>query len=149
MALKTRHIYQNMNQIKKTLFEDKFKEAFSKIRWEKNSFVTHHQDINPDDVINKTSTDKFPANSATVRFQNMGKKIVSVYFYGKEKTRSWGNGPNATRYTHIDKKLRVFLPHKGHNNYNATYSFNGELPDNFDLEQMSAVLEYVSNIVNS
>jgi hypothetical protein len=124
----------------------KMKQIINKVRWEKNSFVRQHPDISPDNIVEKTSTDKFPANAATVRFQNMTNRIASVYFYGEQKTKSYNGGYT---HTYTDKKLKVFLPHKGHNNRNNTYSFNGELPDNFSLEQMSVVLKYVSNIVNS
>ena len=121
-------------------------QIIDKVRWEKNSFVRQHPDISPDNIVEKTSTDKFPANAATVRFQNMTKRIVSVYFYGEQKTKSYSGGHT---HTYTDKKLRVFLPYTAHNNYKCTYSFNGELPDNFSLEQMSVVLKYVSNIINS
>jgi hypothetical protein len=74
-------------------------------------------------------------------------KDVGVYFYGKKKTRSWGNGPNATIYDYIDKKLRVTLPFTTRNGNSTGHQFQGELPSNMDMESLKIALDYIQDTI--
>ena len=113
MALKTRHIEQNMKQIQRTLRPDtayleKWDKTVDMVHWESNSLIKRHPHIDPAKIIARNATHEFPADAITVRFRNQRLKDVGVYFYGKKKTRSWGNGPNATTYDFIEKKQKIF-----------------------------------------
>ena len=74
-----------------------------KIFWEKNSRV---KGIVPQEqIINKTTTDKFPAEAVTIRMYNLNSKnpTATAYFYGKEaQYTGWGGN-----YTMAETKLMV------------------------------------------
>ena len=157
MALKTRHIEQNIKQIKKymqtrtlkpdTKYLDKWNETVDKVHWESNSLIKRHPHIDPAKIIARNATDKFPADAITVRFRNQRLKDVGVYFYGKKKTRTWGNGPSATTYSFIDKKLRVTLPFTTRNGNFTGHSFQGELPENMDMDTLKIALDYIKDTI--
>ena len=155
MALKTRHIEQNMKQIKKYMqtrtlkpdmkYLDKWDKTVSKVHWEANSLVKQHPHIDPAKIIAKGSTDNFPADAITVRFRNQRTKEVGVYFYGKKKTSTWGNRKNI--YSYIDRKLRVTLPMTRQNGHSFGFSFQGELPSNMDMETLKIALDYIRDTI--
>jgi len=148
MGLKTRHIIEVDSGIKPyNAYAEKWDKTIDKIYWETNSLIKRHPNIDPAKIIAKTSTHEFPADAITVRFRSQATREVVVYFYGKEKTRSWGNGPNATTYTHIDEKLRVTLPSTTRNGRFTGYSFQGELPSNIDMESLKIALDYITAII--
>ena len=103
MALKTRHIEQNMKQIQRTLPDTKYLEKWEKtvdmVHWESNSLIKRHPHIDPDKIIARNATHEFPADAITVRFRNQRLKDVGVYFYGKKKTSTWGNTSTGTPYS--------------------------------------------------
>jgi hypothetical protein len=156
MGLKQRHIEQNMAQI------TKYQKAWTarvtqaslvdKIHWESNSLVKINPNIPTDKVIKKTTTDKFPANAITVRFIRMRDKIITAYFYGESKVRSYGNGKNAMTWRSINQKLHVTLPFKSNHSHLPNelwgYSFQGNLPDNFTLDEMTYALQYIKGEVD-
>ena len=147
-------------EYKKYISMDKAEEAIDslvdKIHWESNSLVKINPNIPKGKVIKKTTTDKFPANAITVRFQRMKDKLVTVYFYGESKVRSYGNAKNAMTWSSIDRKLHVTLPFERHqngspSNFQTTtwgYSFQGNLPDNFTLDEMTYALQYIKGEVD-
>ena len=155
MALKTRHIEQNMKQINKYMqtrtlkpdmkYLDKWDKTVSKVHWETNSLVKRHPHIDPTKIIPKSSTSEFPANAITVRFHSQKRKYIGVYVYGEKKMRTWGNGQSS--YTYVDSKLKVDLPTKGYNGREFGYSFQGELPSNMDMEGLGIALNYISDTV--
>ena len=157
MALKTRHIEQNIKQIEKFMqtrtlkpdmkYLDKWDKTVSKVHWEANSLVKQHPHIDPAKIIARNATDKFPADAITVRFRNQRLKDVGVYFYGKKKTRTWGNGPSATSYSFIDKKLRVTLPFTTRNGNFTGHQFQGELPSNMDMETLKIAFDYIRDTI--
>ena len=119
-----------------------------KIHWESNSLVKINPNIPKDKVIKKTTTDKFPANAITVRFIRMRDKVVTVYFYGESKVRNYGSGKTAMTWRTINQKLHVTLPFKAnHDNFLWGYSFQGNLPDNFTLDEMTIALEHINGEV--
>ena len=154
MALKTRHIEQNIKQIEKfmqtrtlkpdTKYLDKWDKTVSKVHWEANSLVKRHPHIDPAKIIPKSSTDEFPANAITVRFHSQKRKYIGVYIYGEKKTRTYNSGQS---WTYVDSKLKVDLPTKGYNGREFGYSFQGELPSNMDMESLGIALNYISDTV--
>ncbi|NBP55929.1 hypothetical protein EBU71_05230, partial [bacterium] len=56
-----------------------------KIYWENNSRVKGSNLINPNKIVPKSSTDKFPSDAITIRLRDMSSKDVNgtAYFYGK------------------------------------------------------------------
>jgi len=157
MALKTRHIEQNMKQINKymqtrtlkpdTKYLEKWDETVDMVHWEANSLVKQHPHIDPAKIIPKGSTDNFPADAITVRFRNQRTKEVGVYFYGEEKTSTWGNTSTGRTYSYIDRKLRVTLPMTRHNGHSFGFSFQGELPSNMDMETLKIALDYIRDTI--
>ena len=157
MALKTRHIEQNIKQIEKfmqtrtlkpdTKYLEKLDKTVDMVHWESNSLIKRHPHIDPAKIIARNATDKFPADAITVRFRNQRLKDVGVYFYGKKKTRTWGNGPSATSYSFIDKKLRVTLPFTTRNGNFTGHQFQGELPSNMDMETLKIALDYIRDTI--
>ena len=157
MALKTRHIEQNIKQIEKfmqtrtlkpdTKYLEKWDKTVDMVHWESNSLIKRHPHIDPAKIIARNATDKFPADAITVRFRNQRLKDVGVYFYGKKKTRTWGNGPSATSYSFIDKKLRVTLPVTTRNGNFTGPQFQGELPSNMDMDTLKIALDYIRDTI--
>ena len=120
-----------------------------KIHWESNSLVKINPNIPREKVIKKTTTDKFPANAITVRFIRMKDKVVTVYFYGESKVLNYGSGKTAMTWRSINQKLHVSLPFKAnHDNFLWGYSFQGNLPDNFTLDEMTYALGYIKGEVD-
>ena len=149
MALKTRHIEQNMKQIQRTLRPDtkyleKWDKIVDKIHWETNSLVKRHPQIDPSKIIPKGSTGDFPANAITVRFHSQKRKYIGVYIYGEVRTKTYGASHT---WTYVDKKLKVDLPTKGYNGIEFGYCFQGELPPNMDMESLGIALDYIKDTV--
>ena len=150
MALKTRHIEQNMKQIQRTLRPDtayleKWDKTIDKVHWESNTLVKQHPDIDPAKIIPKGSTGDFPSNAITVRIHSQKRKCVGVYIYGETQTKTYG--ANHT-WTYVDKKLKVDLPMiSRHNGMPYGYCFQGELPSNMDLESLKMALDYISDTI--
>ena len=120
-----------------------------KIHWESNSLVKINPNIPREKVIKKTTTDKFPANAITVRFIRMRDKVVTVYFYGESKVRNYGSGGNKMTWRTINRKLHVTLPFKAHHHSSDWgYSFMGNLPDNFTLDEMTYALGHIKGEVD-
>jgi len=158
MGLKTRHIEQNIKQINKymqnrtlrpdTKYLEKWDKTVDMVHWESNSLIKRHPHIDPAKIIARNATDEFPDDAITVRFRNQRLKDVGVYFYGKRKTSTWGNTSTGTPYTYIDKKLRVTLPFTTRNGRFSGHSFQGELPENMDMETLKIALDYIADTIN-
>ena len=114
-----------------------------RVQWEKNGLVKRNPNINPDDIFDKCSTDQFP-EGASVRMTSQKNGHATVYFKSPLKEGSWGNGQH--KYWYCDATLKVTLPSistwKG-NPRTRTFSYTGELPSEFTLDEMNAVLKYV------
>ena len=145
--------YQTFAQSKETI-----ELLVDKIYWESNSLVKINPNIPTDKIIKKTTTDKFPANAITVRFIRMKDKVVTVYFYGESCNYGSGGNKKGMTWTTIEQKLHVTLP--AHEGGIATpllahwpgsraqtcdwgYSFMGNLPDSFTLNEMLSALEHI------
>jgi len=130
-----------------TKYLEKWEKTVDMVHWESNSLIKRHPHIDPAKIIARNATHEFPADAITVRFRNQRLKDVGVYFYGKRKTRTWGNAPNAQTYTYIDKKLRVTLPMTRYNGHSFGFSFQGELPSNMDMESLKIALDYIKDTI--
>ena len=111
----------------------------NKIFWEKNSRVKGI--VPPEQIINKTSTDKFPCDAVTIRMYNVNSQnpTATAYFYGKEAQGSCWNGSN---YTYAETKLMVTFDKD-----KEGYSFNGGLKS-YSLQDLKEVLESVRETLN-
>ena len=114
-----------------------------RVQWEKNGLVQRNPAINPDDIFDKCSTDQFP-QGASVRMTSQKNGHATVYFKSPLKEGSWSNGQH--KYWYCDATLKVTLPSisiwRG-NPRTRTFSYTGELPNEFTLDEMNAVLKYV------
>ena len=118
------------------------KTGIPRVQWESNGLVKRNPTINPDDIFDKCSTDKFP-EGASVRMTSQKNGHATVYFKSPLKEKSWGNGQ---KYWYCDSTLKVTLPMVSSWNYKPrtrTFSYTGQLPSEFTLDEMNAVLKYV------
>ena len=142
--------YQTFAQSKETI-----ELLVDKIYWESNSLVKINPNIPTDKIIKKTTTDKFPANAITVRFIRMRDKVVTVYFYGESRNYGSGGNKKGMTWTTIEQKLHVTLPFSNtlrfkahHDSSDWGYSFMGNLPDSFTLNEMVSSLEHIKEEVD-
>ena len=113
-----------------------------RVQWEKNGLVIRNPTINPDDIFDKCSTDQFP-QGASVRMTSQKNGHATVYFKSPLKQKSWGNGQ---KYWYCDSTLKVTLPIISRwqsNPRTISFSYTGQLPSEFTLDEMNAVLKYV------
>ena len=113
-----------------------------RVQWEKNGLVKRNPTINPDDIFDKCSTDKFP-EGASVRMTSQKNGHATVYFKSPLKEKSWGNNQ---KYLYCDSTLKVTLPmitRWQSNPRTISFSYTGQLPTEFTLDEMNAVLKYV------
>lgn len=119
--------------------------------WESNGLVTRNPNINRDNIIPKSATRDFPCGKVTVRYHNQRNKLVTAYFQGQMKTKTWGSGAHASTHSYPDGVLRVTLPYSssGRRYYNSSshFQFQGELPDSYELQEMVEVLDYIKEQV--
>ena len=115
-----------------------------RVQWESNGLVKRNPTINPDDIFDKCSTDKFP-EGASVRMTSQKNGHATVYFKSPLKEKTWGSSGRS--YTYCDSTLKVTLPMISawpkSNPRTRTFSYTGELPSEFTLDEMNAVLKYV------
>jgi len=110
-----------------------------KIFWEKNSRL---KGVVPSaQIINKTSTDKFPCDAVTIRMYNVNSKnpVATAYFYGKESQHIGWGGQN---HSFAETKLMVTF-----NKDKEGYSFNGGITS-FSLQDLKEVLDSVRETIN-
>ena len=107
--------------------------------------VNHNPDIPASQVISKSKTSDFPAEAITVRTHSQKRKVATVYFYGEAVTRTYGK--NHT-WTSVNEQLRVTLPMKGYNGKDYSYSFQGQLPKIFDMQDLCWALDYIKEQFN-
>jgi len=113
-----------------------------RVQWEKNGLVQRNDNIDSDDIFDKTSTDQFP-QGASVRMTSQKNGHATVYFKSPLKEKSWGNGQ---KYWYCDSTLKVTLPTISRwqsNPRTISFSYTGQLPSEFTLDEMNAVLKYV------
>jgi hypothetical protein len=118
------------------------KTGIPRVQWEKNGLVQRNPNINPDDIFDKCSTDQFP-QGASVRMTSQKNGHATVYFKSPLKEKTWGNNQ---KYWYCDSTLKVTLPmitRWQSNPRTISFSYTGQLPTEFTLDEMNAVLKYV------
>lgn len=114
-----------------------------KIYWENNSRVKGSNLINPNKILPKSSTDKFPADAITIRLRNMNSKDINgtAYFYGKPKTyKDWQGQP----YQVTESKLMVTI----HNGQSGIV-FNGAINDKtYSMQDLTDAINYCKDIIS-
>jgi len=125
------------------LFKNSLDQIKNKVFWETNSAVKRNRNIDPKQILAKTSTDKFP-EGVTVRTHRMKDGTTSAYFYGEVIPRYYGNGSNRVAYNVIASKLIVTFPMTSpYNGHEYSYSFNGNMPKDMTFAEMGQILEYI------
>tara|TARA_B100000945_G_C20131105_1_gene479430 strand:+ start:205 stop:657 length:453 start_codon:yes stop_codon:yes gene_type:complete len=118
------------------------KTGVPRVQWEKNGLVQRNPMIEPDDIFDKCPTSKFP-EGASVRITSQKNGHATVYFNSPPKTRTFGSGKNAQSYTYSDATLKVSLPMiSTWNKETYSFAYTGQLPSEFTLDEMNAVLKY-------
>jgi hypothetical protein len=149
MTLKNRHIAEDitpngiLDQVWTQMRINAQVDLLPKIHWEKNSMVMLNKDIPTSQIIPKCKTGDFPAESITVRVNSQKRKTATVYFYGQTSTRTYAGGTHT--WTYVDETLRVTLPMIGYNKKDYSYSFQGQLPRIFTLDDMAWALDYIQD----
>ena len=148
-----------MSQIKKELQREVMSRILPKLKWEKHGAVRGNPNIKSDDIIDKTSTDKFPADSITVRVTSAKNKRFTVYLHGEKKERTFTNyNGKKTSYFYTTEKLKISVdcdPQRGSIGYRAgsltprntrvSYSYTGDLPDYLDQYDVAAACDYITD----
>lgn len=148
-----------MRQIKKELQRDVMSRIIPKIKWERHGAVRCNPNIKSDAIIDKTSTDKFPADSITVRVTSAKNKRFTVYLHGEKKERTFTNyNGKKTSYFYTTEKLKISVdcnPQRGSIGYRAgsltprntrvSYSYTGDLPDYLDQYDVAAACDYITD----
>ena len=108
------------------------KDITKNVYWERNIKTRRNSNI-ANQVIKKTTTDKFPHSAVTVRYNNITstRPSVSAYFYGK----SYNNGGVLSDWP--STKLIVYISPDSknggyHYNYNPRNCFSEDYRDNYD-----------------
>jgi len=115
-----------------------------KVRWESNSRVKHFAAIgiiDPETIIPKTTTDKFPVDCATVRMQQMQYDIpfITIHFKGSEK-----NATPANSWTYLPTMRVSFGGDNSMWTHHNTCTVSGELDlDAWPIDAVDAVVSAV------
>jgi len=101
-----------------------------KIKWEKNSRaldLASQGKIDYEDIIDRTTTDNFPADAATVRMSQLSKKAphTTVHIRGKSRQRPYWNGGTYE----CASTCRINLGGEWQGKRNTTMDSNGELDE--------------------
>ena len=101
-----------------------------KIKWEKNSralALVADGKIDHEDIIDRTTTDNFPAEAATVRMSQLAKKSpnITVHIRGKSRQRPYWNGGTYE----CASTCRINLGGEWQGKRNPAMDSNGELDE--------------------
>jgi len=119
-----------------------------KVFWETNSAVKRNGNIDGKQIMPKSPTQDFP-EGITVRTHRMKDGFTSAYFHGKVSQKSYGSGSNITYFNTVDSKMIVTFPMTSqHNGNDYSYSFNGNMPKDMSLTEMSQILDYIKSELN-
>ena len=152
-----------MSQIKKELQREVMSRILPKLKWEKHGAVRGNPNIKSDAIIDKTTTDKFPADSITVRVTSEKNKRFTVYLHGEKKERTFTNyNGKKTSYFYTTEKLKISVDcnpqspkRAGYGlgrvgsltprNTRVSYSYTGDLPDYLDQYDVAAACDYITD----
>tara|TARA_Y100000310_G_scaffold138759_1_gene137797 strand:- start:216 stop:590 length:375 start_codon:yes stop_codon:yes gene_type:complete len=114
----------------------KMKDITKNVYWERNTKTRSNANI-VGQVIPKTTTDSFPHDAVTVRYDRITSKSpsVGVYFYGATKANTnYG-------WNYADGKLIVYMSPDANGGYNL--SFNGYTKRS--LREITDYCEYIQS----
>ena len=116
-----------------------------KIKWESNSRVkglVAEGKIKPEDVIQKTQTDKFEPMTCTVRMSipKAPRPSMTLHIRGKSNVKTYNR-----RTYECAEICRVNF---GGYHYNTTMNANGILDDCYTWEDVHNVVEEVKKVIN-
>ena len=116
-----------------------------KIKWESNSRVkglVAEGKIKPEDVIQKTQTDKFEPMTCTVRMSipKAPRPSMTLHIRGKSNVKTYNR-----RTYECAETCRVNF---GGYHYNTTMNANGILDDCYTWEDVHNVVEEVKKVIN-
>ena len=116
-----------------------------KLKWETNSRVKSLASmglIQSEDIIDRTSTDNFPASAITVRMKDVRsrKPWVTLHVRGEVKQH---HGPAGASWGSYAKTARIHFGHE----YND-YSLSGELDGQLSLKEIGEALEKVQRLMS-
>ena len=116
-----------------------------KIKWESNSRVKGlmaEGKIKPEDVIQKTQTDKFEPMTCTVRMSipKAPRPSMTLHIRGKSNVKTYNR-----RIYECAETCRVNF---GGYHYNTTMNANGILDDCYTWEDVHNVVEEVKKVIN-
>ena len=118
-----------------------------KIKWERNSVtvdLANQGKIKADDILLRTTTDKFPAETATVRMQKLSDKVphVVVHIRGKSNQRTLWNG----HAYECASTCRVTLAGIWGGQFFGMSS-NGELDEDYDWQDVHNVVTNIKDVM--
>ena len=111
-----------------------------KIKWERNSRSKALADvgkIDHEDVIPRTTTDKFPAGAITVRMQGMREKIpnITLHIRGSSKMRSsWNNTYSYDAAT--TARVNMCYHNQTATSWDGIYSLSGDLDGDITFQDV-------------
>ena len=115
------------------------KDITKNVYWERNIKTRRNPNI-ANQLIPKTTTDRFPHGAVTVRYNNITstRPSVSAYFYGK----SYNNGGVLSDWP--SSKLIVYISPATNGGYH--YNYNGySKSDMFSLRDVTDYCEYIQS----
>ena len=116
-----------------------------KVFWETNSVVKRNGNIDGKQIVPKSPTQDF-REGITVRTHRMKDGLTSAYFHGKVTQKSYGSGSSITYFNTVDSKMIATFPMTSQYNGNDySYSFNGNMPKDMSLTEMSQILDYIKS----
>jgi hypothetical protein len=123
-------------------------QAHMELKWESNSKVKSlcgEGKISPQDIIPHTTTDKFPAETATVRMAKVRGENphVTVHIRGKSRQRAYWNGGTYE----CASTCRVNFGGTWQGNPNTVMDSNGELDENLTWLDVHNVVSKVKDVM--
>tara|TARA_Y100000593_G_scaffold64438_1_gene118967 strand:+ start:1298 stop:1663 length:366 start_codon:yes stop_codon:yes gene_type:complete len=117
-----------------------------KVKWESNSRVKRMAAagvIDPNDIIRRTTTNKFPAGFATVRLHQVAhpNPWVTVHIRGKGETVKGWNGEEYITSTTMRASFGL--------NYKAAASLSGELSKDLTFEDVHKAVTKVKKAMKA
>ncbi len=116
------------------------------IKWESNSRVQNlagQGKIDPEDIIKRTTTDNFPAETATVRMAKVREKEPWVTIHIRGKGTSKTNHYNGYQWTSCST-MRVNF-----GSWANEYCVSGELDGRYDFAEVDQVVKEVADTLKS
>ena len=113
-----------------------------KLKWEKNRIsvaLANQGKIKGEDIIKRSRTDEFPAETATVRIQRLTDKVphTVIHIRGKSKQRAYWNG--GTYECAMTCRVNVG------NNYDNCMSSNGDLDEDLTWQDVHNLVTEVKD----